>query len=153
MGNVPTKVINYEYTQIPQNDLTEVKQQELTKMPKPIVKKHIGAIKEYSLKKRINEFNKLHQKDPYCINTICESNDFNIISPCVQVDYQGSVCTLRYLVTKHTIPEPNKIYLYHKDILLPLEKPMGKIYEKYKDEDGFLYIEVVKEPKLLKYTI
>ena len=40
------------------------------------------------------------------------------------------------------------IYLYSKNHMLKQDKFMGEIYEMYKDEDGFLYINVSDIPYL-----
>jgi GABA(A) receptor-associated protein len=37
------------------------------------------------------------------------------------------------------------IYLFVNERILPVSKILGEIYEKYKDEDGFLYIKYDSE--------
>ena len=37
--------------------------------------------------------------------------------------------------------EDNDIFLLCKSILLPMEITIERVYNKYKDEDGFLYLE------------
>ncbi len=42
----------------------------------------------------------------------------------------------------------NAVYIYAKNHLLKHDKFMGEVYEAYKDEDGFLYVNVSDIPAL-----
>jgi GABA(A) receptor-associated protein len=101
---------------------------------------------EHSLEKRKEVADKIRAKYPDRIPVIVEkapkSDAPDIDKKKFLVPQDITVSKFVYEIRKHMSKlNPEKaIFLFVNDILPPSSELMSRIYEKYKDEDGFLYI-------------
>ena len=102
--------------------------------------------KENNLQKRIEESKKIIDKYPDRIPIIVEKykngkNVPNIDKKKYLVPKDLTLGQFQYVIRKRLKLEPSiAIFLFIKGTLLPTADLLSNVYDKYKDEDGFLYI-------------
>lgn len=103
----------------------------------------------YSFEKRLYESSKIIEKYPQRIPVICERMSIDIPN----IDRKKFLCpdelslaNFMYVIRKRLKLAPEKsIYLFINGKLINNSKLLIQIYEKNKDEDGFLYIQYASE--------
>ncbi|KAG4098327.1 autophagy 8 [Neocallimastix lanati (nom. inval.)] len=99
----------------------------------------------HSFEERKNKVKKLREKYKDKIPCIVEKAKSSKIPDIecnkILIDHSKTVgqlmCTIR---KKIKLPSEDAIFLFINGILPPVANTMSTIYEKYKDEDGFLYV-------------
>lgn len=104
---------------------------------------------KYSIKKRIQESTRLLDKYPERIPVICEKLEYTntIVNPSkMLIPRTMTIAQINSIIrTKTKLTNDQSIFLFiQKDILCPT-CVMEEIYEHYKDDDGFLYIQYTTE--------
>ena len=101
----------------------------------------------YPLEKRIQESSKIMTKYPDRIPIICEKN-YNEKNDIPQIDKTKflvpqdlSVGQFIYVIRRRLkLPPEKALFLFlGKRSIAPTTEIVGNLYERYKDEDGFLY--------------
>jgi len=101
---------------------------------------------EHSLEKRIEVSSKIRSKYPDRIPVIVEKSLRSDAPPIDKkkflVPQDISVGKFVYEIRKHmpALKAEDSIFLFVNDVLPPSAALVSTIYEKHKDEDGFLYI-------------
>lgn len=101
----------------------------------------------YSLEKRIQESSKIMGKYPDRVPIICEKNQAQkndipeIDKTKFLVPQDLSVGQFVYVIRRRLkLPPEKALFLFvGKRTIAPTTEIIGNLYEKYKDEDGFLY--------------
>ena len=102
--------------------------------------------KENSLEKRIETFNKLKEKHPKEIPIICEKAKDSKIGKDIKSHYLFKeeykfVYFMKLIRKKLELNEDEGLFFFiNGKYNITGEESMKKVYEKYKDKDGFLYI-------------
>ena len=113
--------------------------------------KTVEAYKNLPLEDRKKSSAALIQENPLRVPVMvsCNNGKINLTKHEFLVPKQLKIvhftATLRRSI--NLSPE-SAIYLYSKNAMLKQDKFMGEIYDMYKDEDGFLYINVSDIPYL-----
>ena len=103
----------------------------------------------HSFEKRLDESTSIIAKYPERIPIICE----RLTTKVPEIDRSKYLCpndlslgNLVYVIRKRIKIAPEEaIYLFINERILPVSNILGEIYEKHKDEDGFLYIKYDSE--------
>lgn len=101
---------------------------------------------KFSFTERYNEACKIIQKYPYRIPIICERYQKSNNTPQIKktkylVPFDLSVGHFLYIIRKNTnISSEVALYIFISNTIPPTSTSMITLYENYKDEDGFLYI-------------
>jgi len=100
-----------------------------------------------TLEKRLEETNKILKKYPDRIPVICEiSNEKNSDLPKINkfkflVPYDLTVGQLMLILrSRMNLPPEKAIFIFVGSIIPPNSENIKVIYDRFKDEDGFLYI-------------
>ena len=104
---------------------------------------------KHNFEKRLEESTTIIEKYPERIPIICE----RLTTKVAEIDRSKYLCpndlslgNFVYVIRKRIKMAPEEaIYLFVNERILPVSKILGEIYEKYKDEDGFLYIKYDSE--------
>ena len=107
-----------------------------------IIKKNFKS--KYSFDKRSSDAQKILIQYPSRIPIICE----RVTTKVPQLDRTKYLCpddlslgNFMYVIRKRMKMAPEEaMYLFVNGRILPVSKILGEIYEKHRDEDGFLYI-------------
>ena len=106
---------------------------------------------KYSFTERYNEGCKIIQKYPYKIPIICEKYQKNINIPDIKktkylVPFDLSVGNFLYIIRKNIhISSETALYIFISNTIPPTSTSMLTLYENYKEDDGFLYINYTTE--------
>jgi GABA(A) receptor-associated protein len=108
-----------------------------------------GFKSKHSFEKRLDESMRILKKYPERIPIICERLTIKV----AEIDRSKYLCpndlslgNFVYVIRKRIKIAPEEaIYLFINERILPVSKILGEIYEKHKDEDGFLYIKYDSE--------
>ena len=108
-----------------------------------VSKKRISFRNKHSFDKRKGESEKILAKYPNRIPIICEP--FGDVSELDRNKYlvpdDLSIAQFLYVIRKRMLIEPEKsIYLFVKTHIMAGNMSLSSVYDKYNDEDGFLYI-------------
>jgi len=106
--------------------------------------------KENSYEKRRELYNVMHERFPQRIPIIVEVADksgLKLNKKKFLTPDEISVGSFLYEIRKQTNLTPEQaIFIFCNDsILVPANNTIGQIYEKYKDDDGFLYLTIALE--------
>jgi GABA(A) receptor-associated protein len=106
--------------------------------------------KNYSFDHRLAESEKIMKKYPGRVPVIIEkdtkSSIPNLDKTKFLVPLELTIGQLLYVIRKRIKISPEKaIFMFISNILPPTSAEISTIYEKYKDEDGFLYCTVSSE--------
>jgi len=105
---------------------------------------------KFSFEKRLEEASRITEKYPERVPIICERITPNI----PEIDRKKYLCprdlsiaNFMYVIRKRLkLSSEKSIYLFINDKIIPTTSSLlGVIYEKYKHEDGFLYISYGEE--------
>ncbi|KAK0412953.1 hypothetical protein QR680_006504 [Steinernema hermaphroditum] len=94
---------------------------------------------------------KHRHKNPDHVLIICEKSSSSTLPPISKSRFSvASSCTLGQFVSvvreKLVFQEDESIFLYIADsVIVPYAATVGELYEKYADEDGFLYVKYQEE--------
>ena len=107
--------------------------------------------KRFSFIERINESYRIKNKYMNKIPIICEKNKYildipDIIKTKYLVTYDLTVGNFLYIIRKNINITPEKaLFIYINNIIPPTSTNMITLYDNYKDEDGYLYINYSSE--------
>tara|TARA_B100000902_G_C26846546_1_gene686024 strand:+ start:73 stop:474 length:402 start_codon:yes stop_codon:yes gene_type:complete len=109
----------------------------------------ISFKKTHSFEKRKNESDRVLAKYPNRIPIICERLTMNV----PKIDRMKYLCpddlsisSFMFVIRKRLKLEPEKaLYLFINSKIVPCSKLLADVYEKEKNEDGFLYINYAGE--------
>jgi GABA(A) receptor-associated protein len=106
-------------------------------------RKKLSFRDKHSFDKRKGESEKILAKYPNRIPVICEP--FGDVSELDRNKYlvpdDLSIAQFLYVIRKRMLIEPEKsIYLFVKTHIMAGNMSLSSVYDKYNDEDGFLYI-------------
>ena len=106
----------------------------------------MGIFKKlYSKENRASEFLRIRNKYPDRVPIICEKSNSSNIEKLDKKKYlvpnDLTVGQFIYIIRKRLkLSAESAIFIFVKDILPPSSSSILEIYEKYKDDDGFLYL-------------
>ena len=106
---------------------------------------------KFSHIERFNEALKITQKYPFKIPIICEkypnlSNIPDIKKHKYLVPMELTIGNFLYIIRKNINITPEKaLFIYINNIIPPTSTNMITLYDNYKDEEGFLYINYSSE--------
>lgn len=106
---------------------------------------HTHEMKTFPLEKRTAEVERLRKKNPNAVPIILAKQPDSLIPDIEKKKYLVSeeltfghfVCTVRKRIK---LKPEQAIFMYVNNELLPMTETIRQVYNKHKDEDGFLYI-------------
>lgn len=106
--------------------------------------------KNYSFDQRSNESEKIMKKYPGRVPVIVEKDIKSKIPDLDKTKFlvpmELTIGQLLYVIRKRIKISPEKaIFIFTSNILPPTSAEISSIYEKYRDEDGFLYCTISGE--------
>ena len=109
-------------------------------------------IDKFSFEKRLEESSRIIAKYPNRIPIICEKDDRSKDIPTIDrikylVPSDLSVSNFMYVIRKRIkISSEKSIYLFVNEKVIPAtSQQLGQLYEKYANDDGFLYVRYAGE--------
>jgi len=101
-------------------------------------------IKSFEIRK--SEYEKLNKMYPNKIPVIIDKSDLKLPNYKFLVNNDHSISHLLYIIRYKCKLNPDEsIFLFVNGQLPPMNELMSNIYNKNKDADGFLYIQILKE--------
>jgi GABA(A) receptor-associated protein len=101
---------------------------------------------EYSFQDRVYQTQSILEKYPDRVPVICEKNQKSLTTRNIDkrkylVPFDLTVGQFMYVIRKRLqLPAEYGLYFFIKGYIPPSSVIISEIYDKYKDEDGFLYI-------------
>lgn len=107
---------------------------------------------KYSLQDRYNESRKILEKYPDRVPLVCERS-LSATRYCPYIDKNKylvprdlTIGQFIYVIRKRMHLQPEKaLFLFMNGIILPASSMLGNLYEYYKENDGFIYINYTLE--------
>lgn len=111
---------------------------------------NFNYIQNNSFEKRVADFSAVKRKYSNKIPLVIESKSFEMKKKKFLMEYDQTVTELLMALRKHQSLLPSEaVFLYAYDntkpIILSGSDMIGVVYDKYKYNDGFLYIQIQKE--------